>query len=252
MFYIALLLPFIIFPIIWSIPRFKPKVFVVGLNKTGTTSLGDALATLGYKRLGWKDLLSRKLFHDWYSGNLQHLIGLSRTYDAFEDLPWTFLYEEMATMYPDAKFILTLRNDEEKWWRSIHAHTNRNGWVGHELLYGSQFANESNKETYVSIYRSHNDRVREFFKDQPHRLLELRIDNGLRWEELCEFLGKKNIPKTAFPRSNPKDKWSNVDHLKIFWVWGKFVNWVETLLVTWLYYAGKLPGHPALARIETS
>ena len=92
----ALLLPLLLIVASWWIPRHRPKVFVIGLNKTGTTSLGDALSTLGYKRLGWKDILSRKLFHDWYSGHMEHLIGLSRTYEAFEDLPWCFMYEEMA------------------------------------------------------------------------------------------------------------------------------------------------------------
>lgn len=240
-FYLALLLPLFIIVASWWIPRYKPKVFVVGLNKTGTTSLGDALWTLGYKRLGWKDILSRKLFHDWYSGNLRHLIGLSRTYDAFEDLPWSFMYEEMAEMYPDAKFILSVRSSEEKWWRSIYVHVNRNGWIGHELLYGSQFASNDTKEDFLSVYRNHNEAVREYFSDQPGRLLELRIDDGLRWEELCQFLGKIEVPMQSFPKSNPKDKWSNVDYFRIFYVWGYFVNWAETNMAKYWHYGGKIP-----------
>jgi hypothetical protein len=39
----------------------KPKVFVIGLSKTGTTSMGDALAQLNYTRLGWSDIYSRYL-----------------------------------------------------------------------------------------------------------------------------------------------------------------------------------------------
>lgn len=31
-------------------PKSLRKVFVIGLNKTDTTSLGDALHTLGYRR----------------------------------------------------------------------------------------------------------------------------------------------------------------------------------------------------------
>src|SRR5947208_12869418 len=105
----------------------KPKVFVIGLNKTGTTSLGNALRILGYRKQGWGDFVSRKLFHDWYSGNLQPLIQYSTKY-----LPWPFAYEEMAAIYPDAKFILSVRGNEEIWWPSIARHTEKRLWIGHK------------------------------------------------------------------------------------------------------------------------
>lgn len=63
------------------------KIFIIGLSKTGTTSLGDAFSILGYKRLGWKEIRSRELVHTWYNKDLGPLIEQTRYYDIFEDLP---------------------------------------------------------------------------------------------------------------------------------------------------------------------
>jgi hypothetical protein len=78
----------------------KPKVFVIGFSKTGTTSFGDALAQIGYKRLGWKDIRSRHMVHSYVNGEYDPLIEQTRFYDAFEDLPWPHLYRcNLAQVY---------------------------------------------------------------------------------------------------------------------------------------------------------
>ena len=216
----------------------KPKVFVIGLNKTGTTSLGNALRILGYRTLGWGDFISRKLFHDWYSGNLQPLIQCSTKYDAFEDLPWPFAYEEMTTIYPDAKFILTVRENEETWWQSIARHTEKRVWIGHKLIYGSYFAT-NDKATYIELYLSHRQRVHEFFKNQPERLLEVNIDDeSANWDKLCEFLGCSTVPKSAFPKSNTKNSFLNADPTGFFRAWDQFLSSLETMIVSHWYYNG--------------
>ncbi|KAK3079928.1 hypothetical protein LTS18_003570 [Coniosporium uncinatum] len=103
----------------------RPKVFVIGLSKTGTTSIGDALALLGYRRLGWKDVLSRHLVHAWRNGDMDRLFAQTLHYDAFEDLPWAVVYPEMAKWFSDAKFILSLRTDEAKQLKSMRRHVGR-------------------------------------------------------------------------------------------------------------------------------
>jgi hypothetical protein len=91
----------------------RPKVFVIGLSKTGTTSVGDALARLCFHRLGWEDIRSRFLFRSYMRGDISPFISLTQYYEAFEDLPWALVYQDMAHLYPDAKFILTLRANEQ-------------------------------------------------------------------------------------------------------------------------------------------
>jgi len=215
----------------------KPKVFVIGLNKTGTTSLGNALRILGYRKLGWGDFVSRKLFHDWYSGNLQPLIQYSTVYEAFEDLPWPFVYEEMAVLYPDAKFILSLRANEEVWWRSIARHTEKRVWIGHKLTYGSYSAT-NDKAAYIDLYLSHRQRVHDFFKDQPGRLLELNIDETGKWDKLCEFLTCDAVPKSAFPKSNTKNSFANADPTGFLKAWDNLLSSLESLIVSHWYYNG--------------
>jgi hypothetical protein len=222
----------------------KPKVFVIGLNKTGTTSLGDALSILGYRRLGWEDIASRKLFHDWYSGDIRPLIRYSNHYEAFEDLPWPFVYQEMAGLYPDAKFILSLRATEEIWWMSISQHTARRAWMGHQLIYGSYSAMDS-KEAYIDLYRRHQHQVHHFFRDQPSRLLELNIDQNATWTTLCDFLGCLSIPDVPFPKSNSKTSVMNTDHTGFFKTWDNLMNYIESYIASNWYYKGRpqyIPG----------
>ena len=76
----------------------RPKIFVIGLSKTGTSSIGDALAILKYKRLGWKDIRSRHLVHTFANRDFGALVDQTRYFDAFEDLPWPFMYRQMAEM----------------------------------------------------------------------------------------------------------------------------------------------------------
>lgn len=196
-----------------SIPR--PKVFVIGLSKTGTTSLGDALELLSYRRTGWEDIRSRFLFRAYTRGDLSLLVDRTFDFDAFEDLPWSLVYREMAFLYPNAKFILTLRKSEDAWLESIKRHTKGRKWDGHETVYGAEEAT-GHEGAYLDAYRNHTDSVREFFASpgQEGRLLEFVIDQpdiskGERWSRLCEFLGISDskammMRQLEFPWSNAK------------------------------------------------
>jgi hypothetical protein len=64
---LALLLSHISYQLAQPPPGLKPKIFVIGLSKTGTTSIGDALEMLGYRRLGWRDIRSQHMVHTWVS-----------------------------------------------------------------------------------------------------------------------------------------------------------------------------------------
>jgi hypothetical protein len=195
------------------IPR--PKVFVIGLSRTGTTSLGDALELLSYRRTGWEDIRSRFLFRAYSRHDLSFLIDRTFNFDAFEDLPWSLVYKEMASLYSDAKFILTLRKSEDAWLKSIKRHTKCRKWDGHETIYGAEEAT-GHEGVYLDAYRNHTDSVREFFAlpGRESRLLEFVIDQpdvskGERWSRLCEFLGISDskammMRQLEFPWSNAK------------------------------------------------
>lgn len=228
----------------------NPKVFVIGLSKTGTTSIGDALERLGFQRIGWEDIRSRFLFRSWLASDLNPMISMTQHYDAFEDLPWALVYQEMASMYPDAKFILTLRADEKDWLRSIKEHTARRTWIGHEFVYGAKRA-QGNEEQYLGAYRSHNNEVRKFFGNGT-RLLEWVVDaSGVKgdedsWSNLLRFLrvnSSEHARKSlgSFPWTNRTDTLKNKFFLKNFYRgWDQCMYWLEPTLLGVLRLSGWL------------
>lgn len=228
----------------------KPKVFVLGLSKTGTTSIGDALERLGYRRLGWRDIRSRHMVHTWANGETEPLRDLSKFYDAFEDLPWPFMYQEMAEMYPDARFVLSLRKDEATWLRSMRAHVGRGKWLPYAYFYGADTV-EGNEEIIVSSYRNHTEKIRDYFKDKPSRYIELNIDNGdINWDALCRIAQCPggNAPSIGFPRSNTVASWNMgvvVNNLQ--WWWGWIVTRTEEHASHYYYHSEQTSWKPALS-----
>jgi len=235
----------------------RPKVFVIGLSKTGTTSLGDALALLDYRRLGWEDLRSRFLFRSYLRNDIAPYITLTQHYDAFEDLPWALVYRDMAQLYPDSKFILTLRADEQDWLTSIKGHTARRKWIGHEAVYGAYRA-DGNEEKYLEAYRNHTASVRGFFAEDEDskRLLEWEIDGketlGMsekeKWGVLLEFLGMEKEDKVVeklgrFPWTNRTASWRDKSILKsVWWMWDVFMYHFEEVSLRTLDCLGWLQG----------
>lgn len=180
----------------------KPsKLFGLGLNKTGTSSLRRALETLDYRVCGPR----RDLLRAMRRGDLSGIGPIVANHDAFEDLPWPLLFEHLFESYGrDAKFVLTTRASPEKWFRSIenHARTNRPLNDTWRLAYGS-FRPFGREREYIRLYMDHNARVRDFFMRHgaQDRLLELCFENGDGWEKLCPFLGEA-VPHRPFPHSN--------------------------------------------------
>ena len=202
----------------------RPKIFVLGLSKTGTTSVGNALALLGYKRIGWKDIRSRHLVHTFINGDLDPLIEQTRHFDAFEDLPWPYIYREMAEMYPDAKFVLTLRKDEGTWLKSLRRHMGRGTWEPATYFYGAPSV-EGNEETVLDRYRNHTASVREYFQDKPDRYIELVIDDGdANWKDICRVAHcpQGGVPTIGFPKSNTAAHWHD----------GSFRSWPRSLWIS--------------------
>ncbi|EME87932.1 uncharacterized protein MYCFIDRAFT_209652 [Pseudocercospora fijiensis CIRAD86] len=202
----------------------RPKIFVLGLSKTGTTSIGDALERLGYRRLGWRDIRSRHLVHSWANGEHDALRGITRWYDAFEDLPWPLMYQEMAELYPDAKFVLSLRKDEETWLRSMSIHVGRGRWQPYTYFYGADTF-LGNEEIMRESYRNHSQNVRSYFADKKDRFMEMSIDDGdVNWDVLCQIAmcpGGK-APALSFPRANTAASWNMgwfLDKWQFCWGW---------------------------------
>src|SRR6056297_1638044 len=99
----------------------KAKVFGIGLNKTGTTTLGVCLNKLGYNV---KDC-DLKLLKYSDQKKMDPIYDTVKKYDGFQDWPWPLLYKELDQRFPGSKFILTTRKNSEAWFRSLKKHADR-------------------------------------------------------------------------------------------------------------------------------
>lgn len=229
------------------------KVFVVGLPNTETTSLGDALMRLPLRRSGWKDIHSRYLYHMFSHNQTAPLISYAQKYDILEDLPWAIAYRELATAFPEAKFILTLRANESRWLESIDKHTKHRKWKGNKKIFGcKKVGGEKCKEKYLDAYRTHNEGVRNFFdKEGKGRLMEMVVDAptemrsiktggaetavvDAKWLSLIDFLDLEEFVERSrgwqklglFPESNVSDRsgklWNKLHH-----AWAGIINACE-------------------------
>lgn len=172
------------------------KVFGVGLNKTGTTTLARCLRILGFEHTS----CSLELTRQYQRGNLQRLFEHADQFESFEDWPWPLVYKEMDRRYDNAKFILTCRSSADKWFDSLWRHALRTGPTEfRDIAYGHTMP-LGKKEEHIAAYRRHNRTVREYFSDRPELLLEICwADDG--WNKLCSFLDV-GIPAQEVPHEN--------------------------------------------------
>ncbi len=186
----------------------KGKIIGVGFQKTGTSSLREALKILGYTV---KDTSTRPLI-PILRGNYKKVLRMIRDYDAVEDTPWYMIYKELDQLIPGSKFILTIR-DEESWYKSVSKHIGDLRSPQHEWIYGKgKGLPKDDKENTLRVYNNHNKEGLEYFKDRPNDLLVLDFTKGDKWEKLCEFLNK-DIPDVPFPHAN-KSRTTPIPELK--------------------------------------
>ena len=101
---------------------FRPtegKVFCIGFNKTGTTSVKVAFKDLGY-RVG-NQPVAEGFIADWTRRDFSRIIDYCNTADAFQDIPFSLpdTYQSLDAAFPESKFILTVRTNADIWYRSL-------------------------------------------------------------------------------------------------------------------------------------
>ena len=193
--------------------RKKEKVFCIGQNKTGTTTVEAVLMSLGYK-MG-NQSKGEMLFKDWAIRDFKNIIKLCKTADAFQDVPFSndFTYSALDYEFPRSKFILTVRNNKDEWYESLtRFHTKIVGtdrlptaddlkefdyrykgflWDSQQVKYGIDETTVYDYKIYTDQYEMHNNRVKEYFKYRPKDLLILNLSEENTMEKLYTFLGVK-------------------------------------------------------------
>jgi hypothetical protein len=190
----------------------KSKVFCIGQNKTGTTSLEVLLESLGY-RMGSQSS-GEMLLRDWSMRNFRRILQLARTADAFQDIPFSlrFTFIALDQHFPGAKFILTERESAVAWFESlVRFHTGLIGkgrvptaadlkacpyrypgflWDAQQAKYGvTDDETLYQRERYVDVYKRHNQEVKDYFRGRPEDLLVVNVGESHAVRATYEFLG---------------------------------------------------------------
>jgi len=182
----------------------KPtKVFCLGFQKTGTSSLGLALEKLGYKVAGYYQ------FRDFaHKGNLswkdlrERALATAQDFDAAQDTPWPLLYRELDAAFPGSKFIHITRA-RDAWLNSALKDFANHPNAIHNLIYGS-FYPMGNESAWLARYDRHNEEVKEFFSNRPNDFISLDLSKGeVNWRNLCQFLGEVE-PDIPWPHANTR------------------------------------------------
>jgi len=168
------------------------KIFGIGLSRTGTTSLHEALK-----------ILNRNPIH--FPQNIMDFLN----YDSAVDSSVAFCYKFSDVYFPNAKFVYTVR-DIDGWVKSMYNYyqkvvnpqTNPFNDKINKIFYGKTKFNEDNNEDFKNGYEKHHFDVMSYFKDRHNDMLLLDIIGGDGWDKLCPFLGC-DIPDVPFPNMNP-------------------------------------------------
>ncbi len=197
------------------------KVFGIGLNKTGTTSLGEALNALGIKTIHYP--FKKDIFHELTQGIYR--LSILNSYQGIVDTPVAPYYAQLDREYPGSKFILTLR-EPESWLRSIEAHWPvMRQWCERDPQFGrfTDFISAAvygcigfHRDRFLYAYETHERNARDYFRDRPEDFLVLDICQNQGWEPICDFLGLM-VPERPFPHSNRgKDRGKAREWIKQF------------------------------------
>jgi hypothetical protein len=176
------------------------KVLGVGLPRTGTSSLAEALRILGYSTAHHAP--ERVPLYPQPGETWRRWDDL----DAVTDAPAAMYWREILQAYPSCKAILTVR-DTDSWWASIkrHAYTIRQSGNTEHIVYTDQLHGLLFGTPHPQLYwyaRRFHEHEQSVLTTVPYdRLLVMDIHAGDKWDVLCRFLGVPE-PDVAFPWRN--------------------------------------------------
>ncbi|WP_339902929.1 sulfotransferase [uncultured Cyclobacterium sp.] len=202
----------------------KPKIFCIGFNKTGTTSLKHLFIDLGFV-LG-EQRAAELLLQELTKGEYRGLVSYTKNAQFFQDYPFSApgLYKVLDKLYPDARFILTERNSPEEWYNSlVRFHSQKfndgkfptikslkesqyvyKGWIWEFLCKVYNFEENGklyDKEKLINLYVNHNSSVKHHFKDKENKLLTLNLQEETGIRDFNNFFRFEH-PIEKFPWEN--------------------------------------------------
>lgn len=192
------------------------QIIGVGVGRTGTTSIEEALALLGYTTYNMHKLIQRNDFDQWLKifrgkDDAPSWDDVYQGFDATIGWPSCFYYEDFLEKYPNAKFILTTRN-AESWAKSfsmalgVKDSLNALKFIPRvrgllsvldEGILPHLSGTSRQVDEIITAFEAHNAKV--IATIPAEKLLVYEASQG--WEPLCEFIGV-SVPDVPFPHAN--------------------------------------------------
>jgi glycosyltransferase involved in cell wall biosynthesis len=172
----------------------RPRVFCIGLNKTGTSSFHAAMEILGLTSLHWGGPAIGDAIRAALEQGRPLLSSLAPAFDAFSDIGLLSTHFDLLDeQYPGSRFVLTVRS-VDGWIDSRRRHVERNvarhdagEYDGNFLVVDEQLWREQ-WERQVTRARRYFEARREF--------LEIDLTARPEWGPLCGLL---EVPEPAEP-----------------------------------------------------
>ena len=216
----------------------KKKIFCIGSNKTGTSSLRELFLKVGLNVSPQKQ--QEAYFND--ENNLTddaNIVAYIKKYDFFQDVPFSLgnLFVKLDTLFQDSKFILSIR-DADDWFDSlcnfhlkIYQRSNPEitsisqvteqmvkemSWIEKGYSYKfikkffiSKIINNKviydwnllyNREHYKKIFNTRNELIISYFLSyDKKKLIILNLKEEKSTDRLFNFLEIKNLKIKEFP-----------------------------------------------------
>ncbi|KAH8800223.1 hypothetical protein F5884DRAFT_686139 [Xylogone sp. PMI_703] len=201
-------------------PNRPMQVLALGLPRTGTDSLRQALSILGYNHVyhgfdivlsppdcqAWSQLFTRKQKDNCQltAQDFDHILGHC---EALTDQPACLLSSDLIDAYPDAKIILNQRRDVDTWYESLMAIISiieswplwarslvdaEEFWTVRVIKVGwVQYFDGDYRRNGHQVYEKHYRMLKEKCEKVGREYLEWKVEDG--WGPLCSFLSK-DIP----------------------------------------------------------
>lgn len=210
------------------------KIFCIGYNKTGTTTLAATLCMYGYRLPKQKEQEFR-LTKNVFETNYEEFKNFVSKYEAFQDMPFSqgMTFVAADALFPDSKFILSVR-ESNQWFDSLISFTQKKYGVNlidinektvrqkfNYLYEGYDYENQKrlltefngaesfqdwekifDRSYYIEQYERRNKFIKEYFINSPKKLLEIDVTKEATTERICEFLGVANEYIIEMPHKN--------------------------------------------------
>jgi len=185
------------------------KIFCIGYNKTGTSSLSKIFYQNGFLVAPQEPFECN--MESYYFDNYETIIKMIKNdyyqYSFFQDVPFSMpnFYKTLYENFPDAKFILSVRDDEKVWYQSLvsfHKKIFKNfknpseisyiykGMIFKKLTqsYGAPKYNPYDYNSLTKSYLNHIADVEKFFKDKKNSMIKINLKDPNLITKLESFL----------------------------------------------------------------